>query len=168
MKRKKGVSPVIATILLILLSITVVIVISAFIIPFVRDTLREGKECFEVIGQLEIDMALGETCYHDMITYTIVNITIERGPKEATIERFKIKISGEGKSELFDIKQGETGVRMLDGSAIIETPKSGEARTYSLNTTLQEVLYAEVYPVMESGKMCDPTDKKDIEECRVL
>lgn len=163
-KEKRGVSPLISTVLLILVSITAAIIIFTVVVPFVRNTLSESKECFGTLDQLTINTESGFTCYYGTGN-KIVNITIKRGSKEAEIERFKISISGQGTSNMFDIKDGEIRVKMLDGSTSIEIPEAGGERTYSLNTTMTEVLYAEVYPVMESGKMCDPTDRAQIDNC---
>ena len=163
-KRKKGISPVITTVLLILLSISAVVIIAGVIIPFIKDSLSGSKECFEVIGQLEIDTESIYTCYDD--SNNLVNLTIKRGVKEIDLEGFMIAISGGGTSETFEIEGGEVGnVEMLNGSSDIVIPKRGEERTYSITTTLSTLDYAEIAPIMKSGTTCEPTDKAEIEMC---
>lgn len=169
--RKKGVSPLITTVLLIIISITAVVVISTIVIPFVRDSLTNSKECFEVLDQITIDTETmcGSsmcTCYYNQSADDlVVNVSIKRGPKEADLDRFKISVSGQGTSSIFDIKTGEPGVRMLDGSTTIQIPEAGGMRTYSLNKTLRGVSHVEVYPVLKSGNVCDLADKAEIESC---
>ena len=75
MKTKKGLSPVITTILLILLSVTAVIIIAGVIIPFVKDSLCGEKECFEASDQLTIDTENGYACNTTDINGNRVDIT---------------------------------------------------------------------------------------------
>lgn len=164
--KKKGISPVIATILLILLSVTAVIIISGLIIPFVKNTTKESKECFDVMDQLTINTESGYTCYYNNGTNNIANLTIKRGTKETTLSGFIIAVSGGGNSKTFEIISGTVNnVKMINGSDNIEIPKKGEERTYSITTDLLKIEYAEVAPIMEDGKMCNPTDKADINLC---
>jgi len=164
---RKALSPVITTVLLILVSVTAIVIISGVIIPFVRDSLSGSKECFETADQLEIDTA-SVTCYYEDAGEMIAKITIKRGVKETEIERFKISVFGGGSSDSFDIKTGETGVKMLDDSTEIEIPDPGEEKTYSLTTDLTTIESAEVYPVMKSGRLCDSTNRAYIGACEVL
>ncbi|HUS48694.1 MAG TPA: hypothetical protein VMZ91_00875 [Candidatus Paceibacterota bacterium] len=163
--KRKALSPVITTVLLILVSVTAIVIISGVIIPFVRNSLTESKECFETAGQLTINTNSGYTCYYEDDEKITANITIKRGSAEIDLERFKISVSAGGIGKSFDIKSGETGVSMLGGG--LEIPDAGEERTYSITTglNLAEGVYAEVYPVMKSGKLCDSTDTAELEEC---
>ncbi len=163
---KRGLSPVITTILLILLSVAAVIIIAGVIIPFVRDTTKEGKECFDAMDQLSINTESGYTCYYNNGSNNIANITIKRGTKETALIGFIIAVSGGGNSKTFEIKEGKVeGVRMIDGTEDIKIPGKGEERTYSITTDLPRVDYAEAAPIMEDGKMCNPTDKAEISAC---
>jgi len=165
----KALSPVISTILLILLAVTSIVIIAGVLVPFIRNMLAESKVCFEAVNQLEIDTASGYTCYSvDANNDIDVKITIKRGSGEMNLDRFKIFISAGGSGKSFDIKTGETGVKMLSGSSTIEIPDAGEEKTYSIETELalgNGEVYAEVYPVMSSGKTCDAADKVNLEEC---
>lgn len=169
-KLSRGISQVITSILLILISIVGVIIISGLVIPFVRDSLGESKECFEVIDQLTINTESGYTCYYNnTINKMIANVTIKRGTGAAEINGFIIAISGGGSSKTFEIKNGTVkDVKMIDGSADIKIPGKGEEMTYSMNTSLDEVRYAEIAPIMASGRICKATDKKEIERCQTF
>ena len=163
MKTKKGLSPVITTILLILLSVTAVIIIAGVIIPFVKDSLYGEKECFEASDQLTIDTENGYACNTTDINGNRVDITIKRGQKEVEITGIKISISGGGKTKPYDV-MGSSDVTMFDDSDK-EIPGTGEALTYSIKTDLIEFESAEVYPVTACGKTCDMTDRAEIESC---
>jgi flagellin-like protein len=169
MVNKKAISPVITTILLILVAIAAVGVVAGFIIPFVRENLR--SECFDAVDQIEIDTASKYTCYYMEDGHAILNVSVKRGAKPLGIERFMITVFGEGESDTFDVKEGlllpeELGrVRMLDGSEIIEIPKVREMKTYSLNTTLSEITSTEIAPVVSGNVQCDAADRKNIYPC---
>lgn len=166
-KMKKGISPVIATILLIVISILAVMIIAGIVIPFVRDSSREAKQCFEAIDLLEIELS-EYTCHYNVSTVKMVNISVKRKMKDIELEGFIIAVSGGAEGETFEIKEGETeNVRMINGSLNLVIPKRGERKTYSMNTTLTIIDYAEIAPILKGGKVCDPTGKSDIEECGV-
>ena len=61
-KGKKGISPVIATILLILITVAAVAIIWAAIIPMIRDNLTKITQGTDAQTQLEIDKTSGLTC----------------------------------------------------------------------------------------------------------
>jgi len=165
--KKKAVSPVITTILLVLISISAVIIIAGVIIPFVRDAPASAQKCFEVSGQLEIETGGEYNCYYNLTSNArMVNITVKRGTKDVELEGFMISISGGGTSKSFEIKdsQADPAVTMMDGSSV-EIPKKGEKRTYSINTSLSITDYAEISPIMVGGGMCDPMSKVNLDEC---
>lgn len=165
MKNKKGISPIIATILLILIAIFAAMLISSVVIPLVKESIGEGGECFKTIDQLKIDTQSGYTCYSGS-TPKIVNITVQRGPKKAEIIRFVISVHGEGANQLFEIQEGKvTNVTMLNGNKQLELPRLGEERTYSLTTSFSEISYVTISPVVKGGKRCDPVDEAYIEQC---
>ncbi len=162
---KKAISPVISTILLIMLSIAVVIIVAGVLIPFVRESLAESKECFEISDQLSIEYEY--TCHYNISNIEMINISVKRGMKEIEVEGVLISVSGMGSSETFEIKNGtiELGMRMIDGSPILIIPGRGETRTFSLNTSLDAIESAEVAPILQGGRICDSTDRTDIESC---
>ena len=168
-KGRKAISMIITSILLILISITAVIIVAGVLIPFVKDTLTESKDCFESIGKLTIDTEHGYACsYNKIVNKQTLNITVKRG--EIEIKEFRISVGGEGYSESFEIKEGEVGdedgnIEMLDGSENLEIPGKGVELTYSIDTNLELIEYAEVYPVLESGKLCEEKASADVEAC---
>ena len=150
---RKALSPVITTVLLILVSVTAIVIISGVIIPFVRDSLSGSKECFEVIDQITINSEYGYACYYDRDAgYKTVNITISR--KDIEISGLKIKIGAETDSVTFDIPSGN----------YVLVNKNSD-KTYSLETDFLEVRYAEIYAVTKNNKLCDKSDSLELEAC---
>lgn len=164
MKRKRGISPIIATIFLVVITLAGIALIYSVVIPLVKNTLAKS-ECFEAIDQLKINTRSSYTCYNESEGTVYVNI--KRGPKLLPVDMFRISVSGDGESKIFNLKNGTASMeaRMFDGG-IIEIPNPGEERTYSLNTTFKEISYVETYYILKGGTPCDkPTDTAKIEKC---
>ncbi len=168
MKNKKAVSPVITTILLILVAIVAVGILSAFVKPWITENLR--GDCFRTIDQIEIDTESKYTCWQDIDGDLILNLSVKRGSEPLGIERFIITVYGEGTSETFDIGNGanDPNIAMINQpyNTPLEIPARREMRTYSLNTSFTtEITSAEIAPVVEGDTFCNAVDKKNIGKC---
>jgi flagellin-like protein len=170
MKNKKAVSPVITTILLILIAIAAVGILAAYVLPGVD--IEPQAECFKAIDQIEIDTASKQTCWYNEGGDIILNISVKRGSEPLGIERFIITVFGEGKSETFDLGDGEN---MANAAMInqpyntpLEIPKRRELRTYRLKTSqfTTEITSAEIAPVVEGNIFCNAANRKNIESCQ--
>jgi len=130
MINKKGVSAVVATVLIVLITIAAVSIIAGFIIPMVREGLEEGGSCFDLRDYVKIT-DLGYTCYDSAKT----SLTIERGMENHSIQGFVVSITSGPASKRYDLKQGltTTGATMYDGSTVIKIPEPGGAETYTFN-----------------------------------
>ena len=175
MKNKKAVSPVITTILLILIAIAAVGILAAFIIPFINPD--DESDCFRAINQVEIDTTSKYTCWYSETdpatsdTYLVLNISIKRASEPLGIERFVIAVYGEGTSQTFDI--GNNGnnesIAMINQpyNTPLEIPRTREMRTYRIKTSAftSEITSAEISPVVEGNNFCNAVDRKNIEIC---
>ncbi len=160
-KRKRAVSPVIATILLVLLSITAVSIIASFVLDFINDSLEEA-DCFGLERAVEIDSAKGYHCLHTDEEKII--ITIKRIIESEEIGGMIIAINGETSSESFEIKQGsaDDSVSMYGGGDI-ELPYKGERRTYNITIDdLDGPLSAIVAPIATNGERCNAVENSDV------
>jgi len=153
-KGKKGVSSIIATILLILISIFAATVIIGFVVPFVKDTLAEEKECYEVKDQLKINTESAYTCVYG--GGKNASVTIRREFGEVEIKGFKMGVYGDDGARVFDIKEGMivTDVQMINGSTILSLPEKGGERTYNITTTLTSIDEVKIVPLRINGKPC--------------
>ena len=163
---KKGVSPIITTVLLLLIAVSLVVLLGSFLYPYVQNMLEKGQECFDIAGQITIDSKY--TCFNSEDLK--VQAAIKRGTKEIEIGGFKISAIGGGTSSVFDVKEGTVeGVTMLDGETPekIELPERGGERTYLLNVpSITNVDSIVVVALRENGETCDETETRlDIERC---
>ncbi len=183
-KEKRGMSPVVATVLLILLTISAVAIISNFLIPFTDKSL-EGTECLNYKDYFSFDLAFDFNCY-DTANKKYV-FTIRASPDNSSSE----KIDGFG-LRLADLEGGLAttvkalsgvvedseentnlgGIKMFNpdvGLGKIIIPSSG--RRYSVlsyNYPSDNAGYdrAEVYPILKGDKVCDKSDSIEIVNCK--
>ncbi len=133
---KRGLSSVVATILLILITIAAAVLIAAFLIPWVKESLPKTN-CVDVLGIINIVEDKDYTCYNSELKEA--RVMIERGFKNVEVKSLIIVLSGASQSKRFEIVNGTKTVDMpgiSSGDADIEIPDSGETRTYIFN--LQE------------------------------
>lgn len=150
-KNKRGLSPVIATILLILVTIAMISIIARVVIEFAKKEPQKAKQCFETINQLSIEAEKGYACFYEKAERggnKTVKVTIHKGDIE--ISKIKIAVFGGGDSESFDIE---------------DLPGKGEERTYVLDTEMGNVEKVMVFPVLSTGDLCKETDEADLVAC---
>lgn len=166
---KKGLSPVIATIAIILLTVGAVGFIAGYVIPFVRDNLYGSTECLSYQDYFTVDEEMGYTCYESVGGYYLYGLSVHAGSADpALVKGVKLQFIAEGESVPVDVLAGGAiastagSVRMLNASKPLEIPKNGETRTYVYNDSIK-FTRIDMYPVLQSGKLCDKTDSVRIE-----
>ena len=170
---KRGVSPVIATVLLLVLTLVAVSILSVFVIPFVKNSLSGGEDCVKTLGDISINEETGYLCYVEKpetgtgnegeIEYrTGFSVRIDN----ENIVGFKVNLIYEGSSKSFQVESGknDSNLRMLDKNfgQSFEVPTSGGTRTYVTKGRFSSV---EIVPVLENGRICDNRDEIQIPQC---
>jgi len=160
---KKGISAVVATVLLILLTFTAIALVWGFILPMVKKSISEGATCFDLRDYAEI--ADSEyTC----TSPTETKLVIERGMNNYTIKGFVVSILKGGSSQRYQITADNPDkIKMLndegESTESIELPGPGEARTYIFNIGHAEKAVLGV--ISENGKICELESYEDIPQC---
>ena len=168
---KGGVSAVIATVLLIMITVVSAGLIFSFVIPFVNQQTEEASDCFAVFGGLEF----GDTAYNCYVEaggcgpggdYTCFNRTgfSVSITKEGVVGLMVALVSG-GSSDVFDIEEGSTigALEMLDELiTTFEVPQSGGMRTYVADAVYET---GKVSAILENGKVCEAADTIIFREC---
>jgi flagellin-like protein len=157
---KKAVSAVIATLLLVVITIIATIVVWQFVKVQIIEKNIEASSCFDYRDYVRvIDSEF--TCYNENET----KINIERSTEEKTIEGISITISSGASSKSYDLKNNIniTGVAMYSGENIIIIPNKGESETYvfsGISGNLASIT------VIINGKSCDSIRQNyNIESC---
>ncbi len=162
MMKKRGVSPVIATVLLIMITVIVASLIAYFVIPFVNKGLDEGKTCFDVLGELEAYNS-GYNCYY-------TNTTMERTGFSISVSNDKItgfvaNIVSAGSADSIRIYDGtlSENLRMLgsDFNQAMDFPETGGVRTYVYKGKADVV---EIYALVGED-VCDLSDTIQLKQC---
>lgn len=159
---KKGVSPVVATVLLLVLTIVIAGVVFSVVIPFVNDKLGKSKDCLDVLDGVEFPESKFN-CYDTGNTGFSVKL------KQEKISGFRVALIGsDGSSDVFNIENGDTGVsglRMVGPTPndIIKFPSVGEQRSYVAIGKVYEK--AEISPITNSSEVCAVADVIEFEPC---
>ena len=167
MVMRKGVSPVIATVLLVVLTLVAVGILAAFLIPFVNDSFKDSKECFDVLGKVKFDMDSPYNCRVNGATGGTASAT-GFSVRMDTDQVFALKavFTKSGRGNTYDIENGTVteGIRMLNGAVggNLEVPFKGGVRTYVANDWYDRV---EISAVLKSGAVCDMREKLTVNDC---
>lgn len=165
MLKKKGLSSVVATILLVLLTIVSVGVIAGYIVPMIVDNLK-GTECFNYRNSFDFEEEFGYNCHNGSLYAVSVRTKVSSEEKFQNIEGFRLVFVGGGEAKTVDVKEGgekTSEIRMLNSSLeILHIPKNGEVKTYVFNATASFDL-AKIHPILKSGDICDESGSVKID-----
>ena len=164
--QKRGVSDVIATVLILLLTITSIGVLVAVLIPFVQNNLDESGDCLNVRGGISI--VKSDSCYmpeDNPITPEIEQIRTVVKIKVGNIDIDGIYLifdDGGTPSKSFEIVPGKTFSELNNNQPLILPQKGGGEKTYTLNNEFfREVSVG----AMVKDKRCPNPDSDKLELC---
>ncbi len=164
---KKAVSPIVASVLLILITITAAIIIGAFVKNMIQNLANKSKECGELLGKIHIDREA--TCYNKTTQEVYVGVALETGSPE--IKGLFIALEGGGVRKAFKLIEGNnyTNVKEIDKNynEAITIVKPGEIVAYVFNITDIDTRLKEsvtITPITEGGYKCGEI-KETITEC---
>ena len=139
MQNKKGIEPVIATVLLIVITIAAVALIIAFVVPFVQNQLATADLCYKANG---IQLDPSATCYNP----TNGNLTLKivwSGNEALNLTKIRVSISN----------PTTTKTLVLDVNNIPKNP--GEEQTTVIPATVHNVVNVttvSIAPVLKPAK----------------
>lgn len=176
MINKKGVSTVVVTVLLILITIAAVVLLANAIIPFVKNNLAKSSECLDYKDYFKFQEVMSFNgadyrfnCYNDSGYYGFSIMNQGSGKSgSGTPAGFAIVFSDGKTTKRMDIKDGDSvgDVRMLGSSLTkIIVPELGGIQTYVYNSGGESYNSMEVYPLLENGRICDKSDSIGIIKC---
>jgi len=174
MFNKRGVSAVIATVLLILLTVTAVAILAGFIVPFVRDSLEGSTACIDYTDYFKFEerFEVGEqtlryNCYNKDtgVHGAFVKAGAAQARISAEVDGFELVFlkAGGGDSARVSIPGSDT-TRIGGGSSSTPSPGEGFIYIYNAGTEIYDGEIA-VYPRLKSGKLCEKSDTITLREC---
>ena len=140
---KRGISAIVATVLIILITVAAVTIIWIAIIPMINDNMNlEGEDV-----QLAVISESGYTAYDN--NTGLVSVQVERGDDEEIIEEIQIIISVNGTTI----------------TTVVPAPLPGQLRTYTLNLSIYGVPYSvTVAPIYLNGGVGSASAPKELPE----
>ncbi len=180
MINKRGLSAVLATVFIILLTVTAVVIVSQFAIPFVRDSL-EGTSCFKYRDYFKFDEEFSFNCYKpgnpkeyklslktnpdNVDTSKVIGFDfrfLEEGTATSvgTAKSVHIRNKAIQSSEIYMFHNPNPTANF--NIPLAEGTYSTITYIYKTNTLYGKV---EVYPVLEEEKLCDPSDSIKLIQC---
>ena len=163
---KKGISAVVATVLIILITVAAVTIIWAAIIPMIKDQTTGGTTCLDAVSQVSIGTDGGYTCYK--LTDDKVQIQVKLGATDVKIEDVQIIVSTGGDTESFDSTKTPVEVAgtmpAANGQSILEVELS-----YDITATAfpSKVEIAPIVSVGQTDKTCEIAASAVLSACSV-
>ena len=153
--KKRALSAIVATVMIIALTVVAAGIIAKFAVPFVKDGLESSTECVDYQEYFKFDESLGFNCFEpDENLILSVRASNNMG-SEDKIKGFNLILFGDGFSKVISVEANAqtNDLKMYSGSTI-EVPSSGE--TFSYNYTERATYnFAELFPVLDTGKVCE-------------
>lgn len=139
MLKKRGVSELLSTVLLLLLTITAGSVVYAFVSPMIRNSIAESQLCSAV--EISV-LSEGSTCYNSSSKEVLAEIGIG---EKAVISGIVIQIFGENTGSA-TVRNATPALLVREpkinyNSNLITLPGQNEARTYILNSSAMNISY---------------------------
>ncbi len=157
MVNKRGLSPVIATVLLIMLTIAGIAILAGTILPFIRNSLPD--QCLPNQRYLEIDNEFNLNCY-DLESETY-NVSIKVLSEE--VRGISLVFVSADESRRIDIPPGEDGIKIIDGGSL-RAPNKTETLSYSISSE-DKFNKLEVYPILADNELCQIKEEVSLRRC---
>ncbi len=171
--KKRGISPIVATVLLVLLTMTAALIIAGILIPFTKKNLNESTSCVAYSNYFKFDESFDTNynCYNATSKLHGFSVRASNENLSSQIIGFEVLFLKGGISEKASARDGDdvgtaTGqIRMLEPSiSNITIPKEGGVKTYVYQGT-DSFTDVEIYPVLKTGKSCDKSDRIKLLSC---
>jgi len=167
----RGVSPVVATVLLILLTIGAVGIIAGIVIPFVKDGLTKSTACLEYRDFFQFADEFAYNCYqpgNEGVLHAVSVRAQASSDVSAEVKGFELVFLKSGASKKVGVVNGtdvSSELYMLDNSeSKLVVPLPGEMLTF-IYSSAGAYAGVEIYPVLGSGKVCDKSDEVKLLLC---
>ncbi len=145
---KRGIASLIATVLMILITIAAVGVITQAVMPVIKDNLQTANTCGTT--KLAIDLENGFSVYDS--STNVLSISISRGSETVELAGIQIKITDlSGQSKIAEVIQGGN-YSFIDST---QMPEINSVKVYNINVSLLNMTYvskASVAPIIRVGK----------------
>ncbi len=134
---KRGIEPVVATVLLIVITIAAVALIIAFVVPFVQKQLGTADLCYKANG-IQLDPAA--TCYNPATSTAQANVTLKivwSGNEALNLTKVRVSVSNATETQSILVEKGDLPSNPGEERTIVRTPIIANATTVSIAPVLK-------------------------------
>jgi len=166
-KNSKGISSIIATLLLIVLTVALVAIVWTVVNGLVSNKIKQSSACF---GNFEtVSLNNQYTCYNTSSTPKSIQFSVQVG--DVDLDGVIISITGSGQSKSITLNktaQQITDLAYYNGTNIVSMPQRNSAMTYIYNWTYGTPGSIQVAPI-SNGQSCASTSSITlIDNCALL
>lgn len=188
--KRRGVSTVVATILIVLLTLAAAALLAQFLVPYIKDSLTKSTECVDYRSYFQFKEKIGVKSFNCYIsngntkTKYGASISAIGNDSSLSIKGFDlVLIKGDGSTKPIRVikdaigSTGVGGITTYDPNSNseppvclsnIRIPSAGETLTYIYNPSdaaAENYIEMEVYPILKSDKVCERSDKIELKNC---
>jgi flagellin-like protein len=169
MSKKRGLSPVIAVVLLLAITVVAATIIVSIVLPFIKGNLEEGKECFDVLGDLKF-ASTKFNCYIDGDALNPPTLQLESGfsvrNDNEKIIGFAVTLVEDGTGTTIEVIEGNSNQKLRNKGGVYNSglmvPAKGEIRTYVYEGIAESI---ELFPILNDNRKCEEADSIKLNEC---
>lgn len=164
MNNKKAISAVVATVLIILITVAAVTILWASIIPMITNKLSAGTICLDAVSQVSL-IDSGYTCRNP----NNISIQIKHGAKDINLKDIQILMSEGGNTVSYSLINSTTTI-VPSAMTSSKLPGPNEEKTYIISTVgiAGNVSKVAIAPVVIKGKMqrtCSTSSFRVLRDC---
>lgn len=158
-KNKKGISAIVATVLIILITVAAVTIVWAAVIPMITNQLDKGTLCLDAVSQVSLVDA-GYTCKQS--NGKNISLQIKHGAKDFTLADVQVLVSAGGDTTSLTLLKNNLTKSILPGA--------NEEKVFVLNTsmisgTIDSVSIAPIVTVGNTQEKCEISASKSLTNC---
>lgn len=167
-KRNKGLSEVVATVIIIMLVIIATAAIWSVTSNFINEKTTDSKSCFDVDFSERVVFNGEYTCYNSSSDEVQFSVNIG----DVNISKIAVTILAGGSSKSFELTPIESNISGLynypSKSASIKMPSPNSGQTYIATGISQTPDWIKIAPYV-GDKSCNPTDTiYELEDCSLF
>lgn len=165
MVNKRGISAIVATVLIILITVAAVTVIWAAVLPMVNDRLKSSQNCLDAESNIRL-LDEGYTCRSS--DGANVSVQVMHLAEVFDLADIQVLVSSGGDTATFEVSNDTTTI--VPTGSNIPFPGENEKKVYIINTstisgTLDEVQIAPVVAVGNTEKICGTSLSTSLRDC---
>jgi len=161
MNNKKALSAVVATVLIILMSVAAVAIIWAAVMPMIREPLEGGVGCME--AEAQVSLLAGYTCINKTGNYTDVNV--KHDAKDVSLSAIQIQILSGGNSYSVDYRGGNLPDPNNDRVIRVNRSEFSGNMTDAQWNAVSQIAIAPKIQKTAKETLCNKGSTMDLTEC---